>query len=51
MDTGLALLSQGIVTGVDFGIGDLLYHRKLLSFRTIVMIGMLLLAISTVSTT
>jgi predicted MFS family arabinose efflux permease len=49
MDTGLALLPQGIVTGIGVGVGDFVYRRKLLSIRTIVMIGMLLLAISTVA--
>ena len=49
MDTGLALLPQGVVTGVGVGVGDMLYRKKLLSIRTIVVIGMLLLAVSTVA--
>jgi EmrB/QacA subfamily drug resistance transporter len=49
MEAGLALLPQGIVTGIGVGVGDFVYRRKLLSIRTIVMIGMLLLAVSTVA--
>ncbi|HUL61804.1 MAG TPA: DHA2 family efflux MFS transporter permease subunit [Methanocella sp.] len=49
MDAGLALLPQGIVTGVGVGVGDFVYRKKLLSIRTIVVTGMLLLAVSTVA--
>jgi EmrB/QacA subfamily drug resistance transporter len=49
MDTGLAMLPQGIVMGLGVVIGDRVYNKKLLSIRTTVMAGMLLLAISTAS--
>ena len=49
MDAGLALLPQGIMTGIGVGLGDFVYRKKLLSIRTIVMIGMSLLAVSTVA--
>ena len=47
MDTGLALLPQGIVMGIGSVIGDRIYMKKLLSIRATVMAGMLLLVIST----
>ncbi len=47
MDTGLALLPQGIVMGLGSVIGDRIYMKKLLSIRATVMTGMLLLVIST----
>jgi EmrB/QacA subfamily drug resistance transporter len=49
LDTGLALLPQGIVMGVGSVVGDYVYSRKLLSIRATVLIGMLLLTISTAS--
>ena len=49
MDTGLAMLPQGLVMGIGVVIGDTVYNKKLLPIRTTVMAGMLLLAVSTAS--
>lgn len=49
MDTGLAMLPQGLVMGLGVVIGDRIYHKKWLSIRGTVMSGMILLAISTAS--
>jgi len=47
MDTGIALLPQGIVMGIGSVAGNYAYSRKLLSIRATVVMGMLLLTIST----
>jgi EmrB/QacA subfamily drug resistance transporter len=49
MDTGLAMLPQGIIMGIGVVVGDTVYNKKWLSIRTTVMAGMLLLALSTAS--
>jgi Major Facilitator Superfamily. len=49
MDTGLAMLPQGLVMGIGVVAGDMLYNRKLLSIRATVTAGMLLLIVSTAS--
>jgi len=48
-DAGLTLLPQGLAMGIAVVLGDRIYMKKLLSIRTTVMAGMLLLAASTAS--
>ena len=48
MDLGFIVMAF-LVWGIGDGIGDYIYRKKLLSIRVIIMIGMSLLAVSTVA--
>lgn len=49
LNAGLAMLPQGIMMGVGIVIGEILLTKKSLPVRTIVMLGLLVLSVSTAS--